>query len=81
MTVLVAAFAMMAIDHLFWQCQFSKSCWSHINVDLSEDLDIADMLSYAKSNFNKPFFMEVFVTAIWALWKARNAINFLQCNI
>jgi hypothetical protein len=79
MKVLVSAFAIMAIsrlesrDQLFWQCQFRKSCWSYINVDLNENLVVANMLSSAKSNFNKPFFMEGFATATWAIWKARNA--------
>jgi hypothetical protein len=39
-------------------------------VNLNEDLVIVDMLSSAKSNFNKPFFMVA--TATWGIWKVRN---------
>jgi hypothetical protein len=60
-------------DRLFWNCKFSKQCWQSINIALEDNLDLPQLIATARSNFNRPFFFEVFATASW---KQMNALIF-----
>lgn len=49
--------------HLFFECPFSRTCWTfhHINWQLSQGFH--HMIQQAKQQFSQPFFMEIFITA------------------
>jgi hypothetical protein len=59
-----------AIQHIFFECEFSEPCWStlHIVWDLS--------LSVIVSHFNYSCYMEVTILATWAIRIHRNGIIF-----
>jgi hypothetical protein len=58
--------------HLFFECNFSQRVWNYLQIDWSSGMDIQGVVSAARRNFNKPFFMEVLIVACWHIWKQRN---------
>ncbi|CAO2185264.1 unnamed protein product [Urochloa humidicola] len=62
--------------HLFFGCPFSKQCWQQIGFQWNSVLPFYDMLSASRSNFNKQFYMEVFIISAWCIWKQRNGLIF-----
>jgi hypothetical protein len=60
------------LDHLFFDCPFSKSCWEKIGMQWNTDLSLYPRLAHARQQQNIPFFMEIVVIASWEIWKLRN---------
>jgi len=66
------------IQHLFFYCPFATSCWLSLQIQWTDDHDIHAKLLSARTAFNSPFFMEIFLVAAWELWKIRNDRIFYQ---
>ena len=62
--------------HLFFKCPFSQDCWNSIPISWNLNLPPLDMVIEARSNFDSPIFREIFISACWTIWKARNGIIF-----
>ena len=62
--------------HVFFECSFSQACWDTIPINWDLNLPPLDMVIVARSNFGRPIFREIFITACWVIWTARNAILF-----
>lgn len=60
------------IDHLFFNCEFSKRCWNAIGIHWNSTVELLQRLAIAKNQYNLPFFVEVVLIASWELWKIRN---------
>lgn len=60
--------------HLFFDCHFSKACWSHIGITWDTSLDFFEMIQEAKRRYAPPNFMEIFIMAAWHIWKQRNRL-------
>jgi hypothetical protein len=70
--------------HLFFECPFSQSCWSYLNVHWDLALQpLEDMIIEARTNFGSIIFREILITACWIIWKMRNSIIFYNgsCNL
>ncbi|KAJ1259387.1 hypothetical protein BS78_10G150800 [Paspalum vaginatum] len=70
------------INHLFFSCLFSNSCWSKLNIHWELQPSIEERVQLAKLNFQEPWFMEIFVFAAWTIWNLRNGVIFERkaCN-
>jgi hypothetical protein len=55
--------------HLFFSCQFSQRCWTHLPINWRLDLPFHAMMEQAKGQANHNFFMELFIIAAWTIWK------------
>ena len=66
------------VEHLFFHCAFSKSCWHLLKLPLSNDLtsNRLQLVSHARSHWPNQMFMEVFAIAAWSIWKERNNFYF-----
>jgi hypothetical protein len=48
-------FSLFEKDHLFWKCSFSLKCRESININLDDNLELAQMMDLARSNFGRYF--------------------------
>jgi hypothetical protein len=61
------------LDHLFFDCPFSKRCWEKIGMQWNTGLSLYLRIAHARQQQqNIPFFMEVVTIAAWEIWKIRN---------
>ena len=60
------------MEHLFFQCSFSKNCWSDLGIYWSTQGTRLDWINLAKTSWNKPMFMAIFLQEAWSIWKERN---------
>ena len=60
------------LDHLFFDCPFSKRCWEKIGMQRNTGLSLYPRIAHARQQQNIPFFMEVVTIAAWEIWKIRN---------
>jgi hypothetical protein len=60
------------LDHLFFECDFSKRCWEKIGIQWNNNLSLYPRVAHARQQQNTPFFMEAVVIASWEIWKLRN---------
>jgi hypothetical protein len=65
------------IDHLFFECDFTKKCWDKFGIQWVNDDDIHRKIERSSQLAGPPFFMEIFLIAAWELWKIRNRLFFL----
>ena len=54
--------------HLFFNCAFSRACWSYLNISLAAHLNFLATIRLARSQFQKPWFVEVISAALWNIW-------------
>lgn len=60
-------------DHLFFHCPFATRCWNHLLPGwIVPDADIHAVTRSFRLSFHQPFFMEVFILALWSIWITRN---------
>ena len=64
------------LEHLFFECQFSSGCWSHLGLSWSHDNSRLQNISKAKEDWNRPLFMELSLLASWSIWKEHNNKHF-----
>ena len=64
------------LEHLFFECQFSAECWSSLGISGNQGQHRLQKVVSAKNNWNRPLFMELFLTATWSIWKERNNKHF-----
>lgn len=68
----------------FFECPFAVNCWRKLHFFLRKqetsywetNLDIHRRLLRARSTFQCPFFMDIFILAAWEIWKIRNVVIF-----
>jgi hypothetical protein len=68
------------LEHLFFSCSFSASCWAILNINWNGGLQRIDKIIEAKSNFQGSIFFEIFTIAAWGIWKQRNNWIFKNIN-
>jgi hypothetical protein len=61
--------------HLFFSCPFSQICWQFLGIHWDFSMDFFQMMVNAEQQFQRPFFMEIFIIGAWQIWKQRN--NFI----
>lgn len=55
------------IDHLFFDCLFTKRCWGKLQINWTNDADIHERIIHSINLAGMPFFMEIFLIAAWEL--------------
>lgn len=61
-----------SLMHLFFDCPFAMACRNVLGFAHLIQNDHLAMLSAFKDHFQRPFFMEVFISMCWAIWTTRN---------
>ena len=64
------------VEHLFFQCEFSRACWEKLGITWPSQGNRLQLLHATKSSWNGPMFMDIFIVASWSLWKERNNKHF-----
>ena len=62
--------------HLFFECPFSRDCWSTIPINWNLNVRALDMILQARENFGNANFREIVITACWIIWTTRNGVIF-----
>ena len=62
--------------HLFFECPFSRDCWSTIPINWNLNVSALDMIIQARENFGNANFREIVITACWIIWTTRNGVIF-----
>ncbi|XP_073357917.1 uncharacterized protein [Aegilops tauschii subsp. strangulata] len=60
------------VEHLFFHCVFSKTCWGKLGIAWPMHGNRAQLLHAAKNTWVGPMFMDVFIVSSWSIWKERN---------
>ena len=60
------------VEHLFFECDFSKLCWGELGISWPASGNRLQLLHAAKEVWMQPMFMEIFIVAAWSIWKERN---------
>lgn len=60
------------VEHLFFDCPFSASCWASINMHWGGGTNRLIKMHAGKEMWTRPMFMEIFLTAAWSIWMERN---------
>jgi hypothetical protein len=63
--------------YLFFECNFSARIWNYLQVEWIPSNDLQTVVSIARSQFAKPFFMEVLIVACRYIWLIGNG-NFFH---
>lgn len=63
-------------EHLFFGCSSTACRWFSLGIIWDDDLDIHQKIYVEKPVFPHPFFMEIFLTGAWCIWKERNDLIF-----
>lgn len=63
-------------DHLSFECEFARQCWSLLYIVWSTNPRLHDRIMVAKQVSTNGFFMDIILIAAWEIWKLRNAIIF-----
>jgi hypothetical protein len=64
------------LQHLFFECSFSKWCWRFVNVHWNTNLTPHNMIINSRRQFNSKIFIEIIMIVGWSIWCHRNAIIF-----
>ena len=64
------------LEHLFFTCPFSQDCWTHLNISWPTQGSRLHWIEEAKTIWNKPMVMDIFLQAAWSIWKERNNKHF-----
>ena len=64
------------VEHLFFECTFSLACWNELHIMGHAANNRLDWVDKAKSSWNQPLFVEIFILADWSIWKERNNKHF-----
>ena len=68
-------------DHLFFHCPFAQTCWRFLApFAVLTNRHGLECLQILKSRIRQPFFMEIILMGLWAIWKTRNAFIFQQMH-
>jgi hypothetical protein len=62
--------------HLFFDCNFSIRIWCYLQIQWEPGDTFEEIFFAAKRKFQKPFFSEVVILALWHIWKQRNEAIF-----
>ena len=68
------------IDHIFFDCPFSRSCWNSMNINWNSSLSLLDRFYEARQIHNLQFFTEITLIAAWEIWNIRNDKVFHNIN-
>lgn len=60
------------VEHLFFDCPFSVSCWNKLNITWPDQGDRMHKIHTSRTSWQGAMFTECFATAAWSLWKERN---------
>ncbi|PNT72270.1 hypothetical protein BRADI_2g42004v3 [Brachypodium distachyon] len=61
------------LDHLFFDCLFSRHCWTSLGIAWDMNLPLFDRLRQVSTSWRGGLFWETFILAAWSLWQTRNA--------
>ncbi|PVH34302.1 hypothetical protein PAHAL_8G190100 [Panicum hallii] len=64
------------VDHLFFQCPFSQSCWNLLNLQIPLQASTLQSLDLLKFELHSPLFKSIFILLCWAIWTSRNGFIF-----
>ncbi|PNT61175.1 hypothetical protein BRADI_5g11197v3 [Brachypodium distachyon] len=57
-----------------WKC--SSRCWTYLQIEWPGGGDLYDIISSARRDFRRSFFIEVVIICCWNIWKQRNDFIF-----
>ncbi|PNT69810.1 hypothetical protein BRADI_2g00791v3 [Brachypodium distachyon] len=63
-------------DHLFFQCQFARSCWRYIYPGFTPGDNVHVNIDAIKQKLKVPFHMEITTLVTWSIWRTRNDFIF-----
>lgn len=64
------------VEHLFFECGFSKECWGKLGIVWAHSGNRLQLVHEARDKWTGPMFMEIFIIAAWSIWKERNNKHF-----
>jgi hypothetical protein len=64
------------LEHLLFQCEFSKECCQTIDTQWVNTCDRLHIIEDGKHRWGRLLFMETFLLAAWNIWKERNNLYF-----
>ena len=64
------------VEHLFFECEFSRSCWGKLGITWPVGGNRLQLVHAAKDAWARPMFMEIFIIAAWSIRKERNNKHF-----
>lgn len=59
-------------NHLFVNCQFARSCWHSIGINLQSNIGILEAIRQIRSQSHQDFYILVVIVMCWAIWSIRN---------
>ena len=57
-------------EHLFLHCQFARSCWNLVGIQVPNELEPLEALESFKSQLRFSFFIEIIVLMCWSIWSS-----------
>jgi hypothetical protein len=60
------------IEHMLFQCDFSKACWSKLQMAWITNGDRLEIVGKGHADWHKPLYMEIVIVESWSIWKERN---------
>lgn len=60
------------VEHLFFHYTFSSTCWQYLGIGWNDHNHRLQLLEQARTTWERPMFMDIFLVASWSLWKERN---------
>lgn len=68
--------ALETYKHLFFECDFSTSCWALLGISWNLNLQMQEMVNHSCSTWLRPMFKELMILSAWNIWKQRNRYYF-----
>ena len=66
--------------HLLFDCPFALDCWQKLGFVWTFSPDIHIRLQQGRQIMGIPFFMGIFIIAVWEIWNVRNS-NIFEGNL
>jgi hypothetical protein len=60
------------VEHLFFHCRFSSSCWNEIGIQWPLQNSRLDIVHTASNSWTGGMFMEILMIGAWSIWKESN---------
>ena len=64
------------VEHLFFECEFSKWCSGELGISWPAGGNRLQLLHASGDVWMQPMFMEIFIVAAWSILKERNNKHF-----
>nr|TKW30242.1 hypothetical protein SEVIR_2G022800v2 [Setaria viridis] len=71
---------MEKMEHLFFRCNFAKSCWRSIGISFTPTRTVMQILKQIRNRLDLPFSIEIIILMTWSISTMRNDWMFNNIN-